>query len=188
MVRYHRKPKPFNMNDSGLPVMGEPEFLAVGRLRKSHGLDGEMTMDVLTDFPERLEKGKVVLVGESRREMTFHSIRPKNKEVLVSFVGITDPEMANTLRNAYVYVRVDEIPKLPEGEFYFHQLLGMKVVDAHGDGLGTLVEILETGANDVYVIKNEIDNTEILLPAVDEFVLRVDLELKVMVVSPPEWQ
>ena len=188
MPAYHRHRKPEQDDYSGSPAAGEPEYLAIGRLRRSHGLAGEITMDVLTDFPERITPGKVVQVGEARVTLTIRSVRPKNKEMLVAFEGIHDPDSANHLRNQLVFVRVDELPELPEGEYYFHQLLGLRVVDQNGSLVGTLVEIIETGANDVYLIRNETTDTEIMLPAVEDFILGIDLDEKVIKVSPPEWQ
>lgn len=106
--------------------------------------------------------------------------------MLIAFDGFDTPETAGTLRNQNVYVRTDQIPALPEGEYYHHDLLGLKVMDMAGNFLGTLDEILETGANDVYVIKDDA-GTEILIPAVPDFVLNINLETKVITVSPPQW-
>ncbi len=188
MPVYRRHRKSIQEEHSGSPAAGEPEYLVIGRLRRSHGLAGEMTMDVLTDFPERITPGKVVQVGEARAALTIRSVRPKNKEMLVAFEGIHDPDSANHLRNQLVFVRVDELPPLPEGEYYFHQLLGLRVLDQNGNLVGTLVEIIETGANDVYLIRNETTQNEMMLPAVDDFVLRIDLAERVIIVSPPEYQ
>ncbi|MEN4010947.1 MAG: ribosome maturation factor RimM [Chloroflexota bacterium] len=172
---------------TGSPPSGEPVFLAVGRLRRAHGLHGEMVMDILTDFPERLSVGKLVYVGEAHLPMVIHSMRPKDKEVLISFAEIISPEATVPFRNQYLFVRSDEIPPLPEGEYYHHQLLGLAAVSLQGEHLGTLVEILDTGAKDVYVIRLNETGEELLLPAVEPFVLKIDLDNKKIIVSPPEW-
>ena len=77
-------------------------------------------------------------------------------------------------------------PRLPQGEYYHHQLLGLQVINKEGQLLGTLVEILETGANDVYVVKGE-SGEEVLLPAIDGVVVGIDLENHTMLVEPPAW-
>jgi 16S rRNA processing protein RimM len=92
-----------------------------------------------------------------------------------------DPESAGELRNQMVYVRADDRPPLPEGEYYHHQLLGLDVVSEQGEYLGHLTQILGTGANDVYVIRPE-SGPELLLPAIESVVLDIDIthgEMKV---------
>ena len=177
---------PLTEGTSGSPHAGGPEFLVVGYLRRAHGLRGEMLMDILTDFPDRITQGKKIYLGETHREMTIRSIRPNNKVLLIAFEGFDTPENAGTLRNQNVYVRTDQVPPLPEGEYYHHELLGLKVVDESGKYLGILDEILETGANDVYVIKDETGH-EILIPAVPDYVKNINLEVKEIIVSLPQW-
>lgn len=176
------------MNDqsTGSPSTGEPVFLAIGKLQKPHGLRGELQMVVLTDFPERIVHGKAVYCGESHVPQIIRSVRNHNIGLLVAFEGYESPESAGELSNQNVYVRADELPSLPEGEYYHHQLLGLSVVDQNGIPLGTLVEILETGANDVYIVEKA-DGSELLLPAIDQVILAVDLNAKKIQVKPPEW-
>ncbi|WP_322792345.1 ribosome maturation factor RimM [Bellilinea sp.] len=177
----------YSRETSGSPPSGEPVFLAVGYLRRAHGLQGEMVMDLLTDFPERLVRGKVVYAGEEHIRLTIRSLRSKGRQVLIAFEEVDDPESAAPLRNQYLFVRSDEIPPLPEGEYYHHELLGLNAFTPGGERLGTLVEILETGANDVYIIREESTQTELLVPAVNEFVLEIRLAERKIILSPPEW-
>ncbi len=171
---------------TGSPSPGEPVFLAVGHLRRPHGVSGDLLMDVLTDFPERLRTGRTVYVGESHDPVRIVSVRGHDKELIIRFAGIATPEEAGRFRNAVLYVKASELPELPEGEYYHHQLLGLSVVDESGQVLGKLVNILETGANDVYMVETPAGK-EILLPAVEEVILAVDLEHHEMRVRPPEW-
>ena len=152
---------------------GEPVYLAVGFLRRAHGLRGEIIMDLHTDFPERLRNGRKLFVGEGHKVMTLEGARPHAKGMLVKFEGIETPEDAGQLRNQWVYVRAADVPSLPEGQLYQHELFGFGVVDENGNHLGELVEILETGANDVYVVKGE-SGKEILLPAIPSVILETD--------------
>ena len=161
-------------------------YLAVGLLRKPHGVMGEISMQVLTDFPERLGKGKVILVGEDPRPLKIEAVRWHGNSLLLKFAEFSDCDEVGVLRNLMVYVSAKELPALPEGGYYYHQLIGLAVVDEAGQTLGELAEILETRANDVYVVKDE-DGKELLLPVTDEVILRVDLAAGEMVVRPPEW-
>ncbi len=174
------------LSKTGSPAPGEPLYLAVGFLRRPHGVLGEMIMDVLTDFPERLRAGKKVFAGESHELLTIRSIRPHSTGALIAFDGLVDCDVVGRLRNTTIYIPTHEIPALPDGEYYFHDLLGLSVVAENGDKIGNLVEILETGANDVYVIRSEAGK-EVLLPAIDEVILHIDLEQKVMRIRLQNW-
>ncbi len=145
-------------------------------------------MDILTDFPERLRVGRTVYIGEEKHlPMKVARVRPAGKTFLLGLEGIETREQASELRNQYVFVQTKTIPLLPKGEYYHHQLLGLKVVDDQGNVLGKLDEILETRANDVYVVRAE-DGSELLLPAVEnEVILNVDLKQGEIVVRPPQW-
>jgi 16S rRNA processing protein RimM len=158
---------------------GEPVYLVVGFLRRAHGLRGEMIMDLHTDFPERLQNGRELFVGEERKPMTLSGSRPHARGMLVKLKGIETPEHAGELRNQWVYVRAADVPDLPEGKIYQHELFGYEVVDDQGNTLGELVEILETGANNVYVVRDAAGK-EILLPAIPSVVLEIDSERRVM--------
>lgn len=174
-------------NQTGSPPLGEPVFLLLGLLRRSHGLRGDVIMDVFTDFPERLTPGKTVLVGENHRPLVIRNVRSKNKELLIGFEGYENPESTSDLRNQRVYISANEVPSLPEGEYYHHELIGLRVVNQSGEELGLLDDILETGANDVYVVKSA-DGNEMMVPAVDEFILDIDLTRRVMKVVLPVWE
>ena len=160
--------------ETGSPPVGEPEYLVIGFLRRPHGVGGEMLMDVHTDFPDRIKTGMTLFVGESRQPMTLASRRSHNKGMLVRFRGIKTPEAAGMYRNQWVAVTTASRPALPEGEYYHHQLIGLNVIDEQATPLGVIVDILETGANDVYVVKDE-SGRELLLPAIPAVVLGVQL-------------
>ncbi len=174
-----------NEDQAGSPSGGEPVYLAVGKLRRPHGLSGEMVMTVLTDFPGRLHPGKIVYLGEKHEELCITALRGQNKDMLVTFEGFNHPEQANKLRNQILYIKADSLPELPEGMYYHHELIGLIVEDETGEILGKLIEILETGANDVYVV--ETGNGELLIPALEDVILEVDQASGRMRVKPPIW-
>lgn len=182
--RTPRQPKP---TKTGSPGQGEPVYVAIGRIRKSHGVRGEMRMELLTDFPERLVAGRMIYLGEEHRPATIDSARLVDRGALIHIEGIDSPEEAGLFRNCLVYSQAEQLPSLPEGEYYHHQVLGLQVVDSGGKLLGILKEILETGANDVYVIKSE-EGAELLLPVIPDVILSVNLEKRQITVNPPEWE
>jgi len=159
---------------TGSPPVGEPEYLVVGFVRRPHGVKGEMLMDIHTDFPERIKTGLTVYVGEQYQPLVIASLRTHAKGLLIRFRGTKTPEDAGLYRNTWVYVPTADRPELPEGEYYHHQLLGLNVVTDEGVELGVLVDIIETGANDVYVVRDA-DGKEVLLPAIPPVILDVSL-------------
>jgi len=157
---------------------GEPLYLSVGFLRRPHGLQGEIIMDLHTDFPERMKKGRKLFVGEKHKLMTLTNVRPHQLGLLVKFKDIETPEDAGLYRNQWVYVETKDVP-LPDGQFYKHELLGLIVVDENESPLGELVEILETGANDVYVVRDD-SGKEILLPNIPSVILDLNFDARLL--------
>lgn len=159
---------------AGSPQPGEPFFVAVGKLHRPHGVHGEINMELYTDFPERLRKGSLLYAGDDRKELILTHRRWHQDNLLIMVDGYTTPESVGELRNQIVYVQAAGLPSLPEGEYYHHQLIGLEVVDEAGRTLGLVTEILETGANDVLVVRSDIGR-ELLLPIIDDVVLEIAL-------------
>jgi 16S rRNA processing protein RimM len=146
---------------------------------------GEVLIEVLTDFPERLQPDSVVYVGEKYARLSIRSQRYHNDGLLLSFAGMDTPEEVGRLRNQILYVPFEDCPPLPKGEYYHHQMVGLSVLDEKGTLLGTLTEVLQTGANDVYVVAAA-RGGEILLPVIPGVILDVDLGAKTMKVHLPD--
>ncbi len=159
---------------AGSPAAGEPAFLAVGKVRHPHGVAGEVLVEIYTDFPENLRPEVTVYAGNRHLPLTICSRRAHKKGLLLAFIGFDTPEQVGRFRNQILYVERIGASELPEGEYYYHELLGLSVFDENGTVLGEVTEILETGANDVYVVTNEA-RQEMLLPAIAEVILDINL-------------
>ncbi|MFO8035813.1 MAG: ribosome maturation factor RimM [Anaerolineales bacterium] len=166
-------------SDPGSPSGDTPEFVAVGKLRKPHGVRGEMVMTVVTDFPELLSPGQRVFVGEDYGPLTVRSVRWHRNDILIAFEGYDDRDQVGVYRNYYLFMRAEDLPALPEEEYYFHELIGLDVVSDTGQRLGTVKDILATGANDVYVVERQ-GKKDILLPAIEEVILEIMPEEGIM--------
>jgi 16S rRNA processing protein RimM len=162
---------------AGPPTAGGLAFLVVGKIRRPHGVHGDVVVEIYTDFPDRLVPKKSIFLGEQHIKLIIARRRQHNEGLLLGFEGISSPEQAGRYRNQFLSITASETPKLPEGRYYFHELLDLQVIDESGNTLGTLTEILETGANDVYVVTAN-NGHELLLPAIPEVVLNVDQEAK----------
>ena len=141
-------------------------------------------MTVLTDFPERLQPGFELFVGDKYMPLTIKSARWHGKDMLISFEGFSDREQVGVFRNQTIAVNIDQIPELEEGEFYLHELVGLQVlIDETNDLLGIVEKIIETGAaHDVFLVVNE-GGDELLLPDIESVVMNIDIEAKEMRVT-----
>jgi 16S rRNA processing protein RimM len=172
---------------TGSPQSGGPVFLIIGKLQRTHGVKGEIVMEVMTDFPEKIVPGNIVYIGSKQQTYEISSVRPTADKMLISFKGFTDCDQVSILRNQIVSIKTEDANQLPEGEFYHHEIIGMTVVEEDGKLVGTIGEILVTGANDVYIINKE-NGEELLLPAIRDAVKSIDRVSRKMVVRLPEWE
>ncbi len=157
--------------------------LSIGRIVGAHGLRGEVRLRIWTHFPERIPRlGHVYLEGEQAPRRLLGA-RLQGDIAVLRLEGIATREAAEGLRGQVVRIDLEQAAPLAEDEYYHFQLLGLEVVDETGEPLGELVEIIETGANDVYVVRGS--RGEILLPALRSVILDVDLERGRMTVRPP---
>lgn len=180
--------KDLQKGNSGLLENGKPEFLAIARISKPHGLKGEVSAEILTDFPERIVSGCIVFLGEELMRLEINTCRRAGKRILISFKDYISRDQIEVFRNKVLYIPGKELPELSNDEFYFHQLIGLEVENSKKEKIGILKEVIRTGANDVYVITtNDSNGKEILIPAIKAVVKEVDLESKKMIVELPEW-
>jgi len=154
----------------------EPAYVLIGRLQKSHGVRGEITLRVFSDFPERIRRGKTIYIGADFQTCKITGTRWKNDLLLLKLEGFDSPESVRELVGKEIFSAVKDLPSLSEGRYYHHQLIGMRVFEGEED-LGVLAAIMETGANEVYII-DQADGQELLIPAIPEVILKVDLEQK----------
>lgn len=161
-------------SSSGSPIDGEPEYLVIGFLRRPHGVHGEIVMEVHTDFPERIKPETGVFVGDVYKRLTIAGTRFHNEGMIIKFKDINTPEEAGQYRNQSVYVKTADRPVLPDGQYYHHELIGFSVINEDKRIIGTLTEIMQTGANDVYVVKR-IEGGELLIPVISSVILSVEI-------------
>jgi 16S rRNA processing protein RimM len=166
----------------------EPRFLAVGRILRPHGLRGEVRVEIHTDYPERFAIYDRVYLAPTQTDpglaalqsaapgtpYGLESHRFHSKWVLLKLAGIDDRTQAEGLRGLWVWIAPDQAAPLKEGEIYLHDMLNLQVITDQGERLGEIAQIIETGANPVYVVRGM--RGELLLPDTDEVILDVDLE------------
>lgn len=161
----------------------QPRFLVIGQVTKPHGVRGEMRVMPLTDRPERFSWLKEVFLGEDGgRRAKVTAARVHQGFILLKIEGYETRDDAETLRGTKLTIPEDQAIPLDEGEYYLRDLLGMKVVTDEGRQLGVLEDVIETGANNVFVVRGP--DGEVLLPDIPDVVVEIDFEEELMTVRP----
>ncbi len=163
-----------------------PERLMIGIIGAPHGTNGAMRIRIISDFPERLATLTHVFIGDDPQRRRLHSLRGASPSAVLEINGVSSRDEASLYRGMPLYIDIRDAKPLDEGEYYWHQLIDMTVVNTAGETLGTLTSILQTGANDVYVVTQP-DGAELLLPAIKDVVLDIDLPHKRMIAKPLEY-
>jgi 16S rRNA processing protein RimM len=153
----------------------EPSFLIIGRVQKPHGVRGDVRVQPHTDLPERFTWLETVYIGEADlRPAAVESARFHGQLILLKLAGYDSREAVQELRGQWLLVPESEAIPLEEGEYYLYQLEGLQVFTDEGEDLGELVQVIETGANNVFVVRGP--SGELLLPDTDEVVEEIDFE------------
>ena len=174
--------RPNRWGSDGVGHSTEPRFIAIGRILRPHGVRGEVVVEVWTDFPQRFDTIETVYLGNEMEAEAWQvtNTRWHKDQILLKLEGCEDRTAAERLRGLLVQIPIEEAMPLPEGEYYPHQLVGLDVVTVEGEDLGRLSDVLFTNANEVYVVIGP--RGQILLPAIAEVILKVDLKAGQMVV------
>jgi 16S rRNA processing protein RimM len=172
--------------NAGSDNANEPVFLVLGKLRRAHGVYGEIPLEVYTRMMELLTPGKKILIGDQHMPYFIQDIRWKQDLLILKLEGINDRSEASAFTNSLVYINSKELPKLSGDDFYLHEIVGLDVFEEEGRLIGVLEEILETGANDVYIIRDD-SGRETLIPAIDDMILEIDIANNKMVVAKMHW-
>lgn len=150
--------------------MEKKQYIEAGRIVNTHGVAGEVKIEVWLDSPQFLKSFKRCFID--RREVKLLSARVHKGFLIVKLEGVEDVNAAMALKGRTVFIdRADA--RLPKGAFFLQDIIGASVVDESGNEIGKLVDVMETPASNVYVVKGE---REHLIPAVPEFILSTDAD------------
>jgi 16S rRNA processing protein RimM len=158
----------------------QPEYVVVGRIVRPHGIRGALLVEGISELIQSLSTGAVIYTGSDSLPNTITSFRPHRGMFLLSLEGLSDRDAADQLRGSEIKLLFDQID-LPDHEYYYWQIIGLEVYSENDERLGVIDRIIETGANDVYVVTREAGD-QILIPAIEEVVLEVDLDTGRMLV------
>lgn len=167
-------------------------LLRLGRIFRPHGVRGELKVAPDMDDPTRLEAVEVVYVGPHEGRIVAHRVTSvryqetkRGTTVILGLDGIADRGDAEVITKQFVYATEDDLPPLEEGELFVHDLIGLEVVTEAGEPVGTVLNLVEMPAHDVFVVQRA-EGGERMIPAVDDFVVDIDLEEGRVIVRPIE--
>ncbi len=163
------------------PVPPPSERVAVGRINSPWGLKGHVKVTPLTANPDRIVVGAVLILNGVR--VRILDIETPLGFPCILFEGHEGRDAAEALRGAIIEIPEADLPSLPEGEYYAHDLIGMSVVTTAGERVGRLEQVLVTGANDVYLVRLP-NQKDILIPALEHIVIEIDVPGQRMVIEP----
>lgn len=159
----------------------------MGKVVRPHGIEGALRIKSYAQSEESfLNAGTVFLRSSSgeTREYAVASVRPHKNMLLIKLEGLNTLEEAETYRGAAILIKRDSLPREGDGEYFWHELIGLEVYLSGGEYLGTLKHILRTGSNDIYVVQE--GRSEVLIPAIHEVVKEIDLINNRMIISEVE--
>jgi len=167
--------------------MNDSDLIPVGKIVGAHGVAGAVKVFFYADAGRILTAGDGIVLKSSDgglSERTIKWIKPHNRHVLIALKGVGDRDVAQALKGSLLLLNKNQLPELEDDTYYWSDLIGMTVNNIDGEYMGILEEIIATGANDVYVIKQR--GKEILIPAIASVVNRVDLAKRCMQVTLPD--
>ena len=152
------------------------DYFQVGAVANTHGIKGELKIFPTTDDVKRFGKLKEVIMDTGRERLNLHvkGVRYHKNMVILKFEEFDDINQVERYKGAKLLVTRENAVKLKKGEHFIADMIGMSVVTDEGEDLGELFDVMQTGANDVYIVKK--DGNELLLPAIKECILDIDDE------------
>lgn len=159
------------------------DYFVIGRIVNTQGIKGEMRVVPTTDVPERFKLLNSVLIDKkgALQEYKVEGIRFHKQFVLLKIEGVDNMTDAEKFKNSEIKIPQEQALPLDDNEYYIKDLYEMSVITDEGENLGVIKDIIFTGANDVYVVRN--DESEILIPAIKQCILNVDIEKNEMKVK-----
>ncbi|MGA2025769.1 MAG: ribosome maturation factor RimM [Syntrophobacteraceae bacterium] len=166
--------------------MDKSSLVAVGKVVRTHGVRGALKVLAYGETLVEMEAGDKLLTieGGGQRQLTLASLNSQKRLLIVQFEEIDGMDQAQAITGKDLFVDKDRLPGLPSGEYYHFQLIGLSVETKEGKPLGTLSAVFETGGHDVYVVEQ--GGKELLIPAIEQVIVEVDLLNGRLVVDLPE--
>ena len=167
--------------------LGKKDHVLIGKIVGSHGLKGTNKIRTFAESLSLFKPGRSILIRKGSGQkinLEINWVKPQGRTTLLSFKGINDRSQAEALIGSELYIRKQDLPALEDDTYYWFDLIGIEVYTTEKKYLGRIESIIETGSNDVYVVKD--GKNEVLIPALESVVMDIELEQKRMQVNLPQ--
>ena len=158
------------------------EYIQVGKIVNTHGIRGDVKVLPLTDEKERFEELKTVFIGDEKLKLEIVKVGYIKGNVLLKFKNYDNINDVEKFKNTSVWLDENDKVKLPQYTYFIHDIVGLEVYLIDGTYLGKVKDVLQPGANDIYVVKN--DGKEYLIPAIKDVVKEVNVDEKKIIIEP----
>jgi 16S rRNA processing protein RimM len=163
------------------------KWILIGKVTGTHGIRGQLRIASFSGEPESIIPHRTLYFQRPAEELESFEVAGSSvhgKKVLVSLKSLDDINKLEFLVGSDIYVERKQLPDLADGEYYWCDLIGLKVFTVKGEYIGEVSDIMATGSNDIYVVRNE--GKEFLIPAIEDVVVKIDLDESEVIIDPPE--
>jgi len=164
-------------------------FLLIGKITGAHGIKGTSKAFFYSESLFAFESDSLILLKNPEGLEKIYEIKwvkPHGRGFLLSLKGISCREEAKALIGSELFIKKEKLPELEDGTYYWFDIIGLAVYTIEDKYLGRVESIIPTGSNDVYVVKDKAGNSEVLIPALESVVKKIDFKLKIIQVDLPE--
>lgn len=162
------------------------EYIKIGKIINTQGIKGEVRIFPLTDDLRRFEKLKEAYIGEGKIPITIQKVWYKENLVILKFKEFDNINDVLKFKEEFIFIDEKDRILLPKDSYFIYEIVGCTVFDMNGNQIGKIKEVIQNYSNDVYVIKDDANKKEYLIPAVKEFVKKVNIEDRTIIIDPIE--
>ena len=168
-------------------LVGEAmEYIKIGKIINTQGIKGEVRIFPLTDDLKRFEKLEEAYIGEEKTPITIEKVWYKGNLVILKFKEFDNINDVLKFKEKFIFIDEKDRVLLPKDSYFIYEIVGCTVFDMNGNQIGIVKEVMQSYSNDVYVIKDDTNKKEYLIPAVKEFVKKVNIEDRTIIIYPIE--
>lgn len=160
------------------------DYIQVGKIINTQGIKGEIKVYPLTDNIYRFDELKKVYIGEGKTLMYIENVWYKKEFIILKLEGYDNINEVLKFKNEYLYIDERDKVKLPRNSYFIFDIVGCNVLDSSKNSIGVVTEVIKNIGNDIYIVKNECNNKEYLIPAVKRFIKKIDIENKKIIIEP----
>lgn len=162
----------------------EPDWITLGHITAPFGLRGQVKLQPMTDFPERIADHQQLYLGPERRPVRLREARPHGAAILLAFEGVADMTAAESLRGLEVAIPAAEAAPLAPDQYYIHDLIGLQARHINGADLGRVADVQSNAAQDLLVVRRP-GQPDVLVPLVKALIPQVDIPGGTVTIDPP---